>query len=67
MIVSDFIIEAENLKEANKIAQSHKRLERLKGKTRVKKLNKMVESLLLAIILRGYSSALTSPEIGEPF
>lgn len=40
MIVSDFIIEAENLKETNKIAQSHKRLERLKGRTRVKKLNK---------------------------
>ena len=38
MIVSDFIIEAENLKEANKIAQSHKRLERLKGRTRVKRI-----------------------------
>ena len=37
MIVSDFIIEAENLKEANKIAQSHKRLER-KGRTRVKRI-----------------------------
>ncbi len=38
MIVSDFIIEAENLKEAKRIAQSHKRLERLKGRTRVKRI-----------------------------
>ena len=67
MIVSDFIIEAENLKEANKIAQSHKRLERLKGRTRVKKeLNKMVEKIIISY-MRGYSSATTSPEIGKPF
>ena len=38
MIISDFIIEAENLKEANTTAQSHKRLERLKGRTRVKRI-----------------------------
>lgn len=37
MIVSDFIIEEENLKEAKRIAQSHKRLER-KGRTRVKRI-----------------------------
>ena len=50
MIVSDFIIEAENLKETNKIAPSHKRLERLKGRTRVKKLNKMVEIVIISYI-----------------
>lgn len=37
MIVSDFIIEEENLKEAKRIAQSHKRLER-KGRTRIKRI-----------------------------
>ena len=53
MIISDFIIEAENLKEANKIAQSHKRLERLKGRTRVKKLNKMVEIVIISYNISG--------------
>ena len=53
MIVSDFIIEAENLKETNKIAQSHKRLERLKGRTRVKKLNKMVEIVIISYSIAG--------------
>ena len=37
MIVSDFIIEEEHLKEAKRIAQSHKRLER-KGRTRIKRI-----------------------------